>query len=94
MNKSMLKVTKWFLLSIGMVSILASVSIIRVSAIGGWAQCGGDSYIECAGGVRCTTEDQVGCACYDSGGNIVDQHSCSEAADGGPIFVPEAGGQY
>jgi len=86
LNRTILGVMKWSLLSLGVASIFLSLSLI-VKAASSWAQCGADSYIECSGGVRCTSTDQKGCACYDSGGRVVDKHSCKEAAPGGGGFV-------
>jgi hypothetical protein len=78
-NKWVLGAMRWSLLSLGVASIFLSLSLI-VRAASSWAQCGADSYVECSGGVRCTETDQVGCACYDSGGRVVSKHSCREAA--------------
>ena len=40
--------------------------------------------------MRCTATDNVGCACYDSRGRVVDRHSCKEAAkDGEDFFLVE-----
>lgn len=78
-NRNVLGVMRWSLLSLGAASIFLSLSMI-VRAAGSWAQCGSDSYVECSGGVRCTSTDQVGCSCYDGSGKRVSYHTCSEAS--------------
>lgn len=83
-----LGVVRWSLLSVGVAGIFMSLSLI-VKAADSYATCGVDSYVDCKGGVRCTATDQVGCACYDSHGKVVDKHSCKEAADGGEIGQEE-----
>jgi hypothetical protein len=87
-KKTTLGVMKWSALSLGVASIFMSFSLV-VRAAGSWAQCGADSYVDCSGGVRCTETDQVGCACYDSGGHVVDKHSCKEAAPDEGCYVEE-----
>jgi hypothetical protein len=79
-KKAIVDLFKWSLLSLGVATIFFAMSAIVGATPGSWAQCGSDSSIECSGGVRCTETDQVGCACYDSAGRVVDKHSCKEAA--------------
>jgi len=71
---------KWSLLSVGVATIFFAMSAIVGATPSSWAQCGSDSDAQCSGGVRCTATDQVGCACYDSRGRVVDKHSCRDAA--------------
>lgn len=80
-KKTGVNIAKWFLITLGTVIISLNV-ILSVSAdpAQSWAQCGSDSYVDCSGGVRCTSTDDKGCACYDSRGRVVDKHSCSEAS--------------
>jgi len=79
-GKKFLGVIKWASLSFGVASIFLSLALIVGAAPGSWAQCGSDSSVECSGGVRCTSTDQVGCACYDSNGGTVMKRSCKYAA--------------
>lgn len=75
-------IAKWMLITLSTVVVMLS-AILTSSALDpaqAWAQCGADSYVDCSGGVRCTSTDDKGCACYDSRGRVVDKHSCSEAA--------------
>lgn len=86
--KRALVVARWSLLSVGVASIFISLSLI-VRAAESSALCGVDSYVDCKGGVRCTSQDQVGCACYDSSGKVVVRHSCKEAARDELLDDPE-----
>jgi hypothetical protein len=69
------------LMSVALFCILSSVVIVgKASDPTAWAQCGSDSYVDCSGGVRCTSTDDVGCKCYSSTGRIVSRHSCAYAS--------------
>lgn len=77
------RITKRFLLFLGTVVAFSSLLVVStqiVEAASASAQCGSDSYADCSGGVRCTATDDVGCACYDSGGQVVSRHSCKYAS--------------
>lgn len=58
---------------------------IRGGLGGAWASCGSD-IVTCTGGSNCDSEDNVGCSCSDSNGNVVMAISCgSGASDPLPI---------
>ncbi len=78
-----LKLVNVSLLSIGGVAIALSLALIYtpiVSASSSWAQCGSDSYVNCSGGVTCSSTDDVGCSCKDANGRVVSRHSCRYAS--------------
>jgi hypothetical protein len=76
--------TKHLLLLAGVV--LVCVSLFKITSPTSaflptaTAQCGEDSYVDCAGGVRCVSIDDRYCKCFNSRGGIVSYHSCSEAS--------------
>ena len=81
--KNILTKAKKFMLFVGIVCIISSITVLvraNMTDPYSWAQCGADSYVECSGGTRCTSTDNVGCKCYDRRGFVVMSHSCSEAA--------------
>lgn len=85
-SKSLVGIMKWSLLSLGIASTFLSLSLIVGATPSSWALCGSDSDVQCSGGVRCTATDQVGCACYNSAGRVVEKHSCKEAAPDDEFF--------
>ncbi len=82
MRKSGVAALKMGIVTLALLCVGLTYVVTVVRAAQSWAQCGADSYIECSGGVRCTSKDQVGCKCYDAAGRVVDKHSCSEASPG------------
>jgi len=89
-NKKVARVLRWLILSVAVASLFLSLSLLVLATTpSSWAQCGADSSIDCYGGARCTATDQVGCACYDSAGKVVDKHSCKEAAPDDGCYVIE-----
>lgn len=89
MKRMTAKIVQFSLLVLAAGCIFMTSILTVVKAAQSWAQCGNDSYIECSGGVRCTSTDQVGCSCYDAGGRRVDHHTCREASPGGIEMVEE-----
>ncbi len=82
MKEKMLKFMKLGLLTSAVMCVLFSIAIIvkASDAPSSWAQCGADSYVDCSGGSRCVSTDNVGCRCYNSAGRIVSRHSCAYAS--------------
>lgn len=76
-NRPVLGVMKWSFLSLGVVSMVLSLSLIA-KAGNVWAQCFEDNSVECSGGVKCSATDQVGCTCWDANYKVVSQHLCKD----------------
>ncbi len=72
-------VTKWSLLSLGLIGVLSSLILIYTPTVDAFgaaeASCANGTTVSCSG-YSCTETTNVGCSCKDAQGTVVDHKSC------------------